>query len=88
MQNKVNTSKTELVKLKELDAVIAAVPISEEELNNVEQELNKANLYFQLQQQIEEMEKEVNLLGNVALQLEELPTNLCNAEVHPEGKLP
>lgn len=83
-----NTSKINLEKLKELDNVIATVPISEKELLDIEREINKGNRYFELQEQIEVMKKEVKLLGDVAAQLEELPTNLCSADVHPEGKLP
>lgn len=83
-----NISKVNLEKIKELDSVVATVPVSERELLDVEREIQKGNRYFELQQQIEEIGRDVKVLGDVAAQLEELPTNLCSADVHPEGKLP
>lgn len=61
------------------------MPVSEEELNNIEQEINKGNEYFQLLQQIKELEDEVNTMGIISSELDGLPLSLCSADVHPEG---
>lgn len=85
MKKQLDTSKENLEKVKELDIIIEAVPITEDELNNIEEEINKGNEYFQLLQNIKELEQEVNTLESIASQLNNLPETLCSADVHPEG---
>lgn len=74
-----------LEKIKELDIIIGAVPISEEEMYTIEKEINKGDQYFQLLTQIKELEEEVNTLEIISSQLSNLPDNLCSADIHPEG---
>lgn len=83
-----NASKADLEKLKELGIILDAIPSTKRELDEVEEEIKKAERYFQLLRQIKELERQVFSMENVVAQLEELPNNLCNADVHPEGKAP
>lgn len=85
VKKQLNTSKKNLEKIKELDSIIEAVPITEDELNNIEEEINKGNEYFQLLQTIKDLEQEVNTIEIISSELNSLPKTLCSADVHPEG---
>lgn len=85
MEKQLNESKENYEKVKELDSIIGTVPITNEELNNIEDEINKGNEYFLLLQQVKKMEEEVNIIETIAIQLNSLPEDLCSANVHPEG---
>lgn len=73
--------------LKDLNVVLAAVA-DEEDLNNAEYEIDRAEQYFQVWEEIEEMKNELDSLDDIVLQLQQLPDALCSADVRPEGKLP
>lgn len=74
--------------MKELDEVLGTIPITAEELDEIEKEILKAERYYDLLAQKDELEAEIMRLQEVIKQLDNLPsgTQLCVQCVESEGK--
>lgn len=88
LQDKMHTAAINIEKLKELGEVLDAIPLSPEELDVIEEEIVKAERYYELLAQKDELEAEVKRLKDVVDQLDNLPnaTEMCVRCVESEGE--
>lgn len=86
LKEKLYRSEIDLQILKELGEIFYSVPLKEEELDEIEEEIAKGEKYFILLEQKEHLEADLYGLEKIANELENLSGELCNPNIHPEGK--
>lgn len=74
--------------MKELGEVLDSIPTSPEELDEIEKEILKAERYYELLEQKEELDAEIKRLEAIIKELDNLPstTEMCVQCVESEGK--